>query len=156
MEDNLSGVWVIIGGICSFLAIVVAIILFICHNHKQKSHKFKLSIIKSCLNGPELEVKFMLENRPINNIQFERLRLELLNTRENICIHTKSILGNYLLLSLGLLFVGGQEAYSIAFQTVDSSKINKGIDKFKLYIYTKHSDKPVSKVGKICRESKQD
>jgi len=156
MGDNLSWFWAIITGISSISVIVVPIILFICHNHKQKSYKFKLSIIKSCLNGPELEVDFKLENRSINNIYFKEASLELLSSKDRIeKIFTISVYGNFLR-QRGILFAGGSHTYGGKFRAVDPSKMNEGIDRYKLYIYSEHSNKPISKVGKIYRESKQD
>ena len=156
LESAMKWDWKLIGSFCTIITLAFIVISFFYHNYRQKSHKLKLSITKSCLNGTELYVEFTLENKSINNIQLTEVKLDFLSTNNELT-HTASSLGNVLLQRrLGILYVGGCEIYSDRRRAAGPSKMNEDIDKYILHIYSKHSKKPVSKSGKICREQKQD
>ncbi len=152
LESILKWDWVLIISTLTFIFIISS---FCYQNRRQKSHKFILHLIETRFNWPEIEVDFKLENKSINNIQLNEVKLVFSSTSNGKVVPAASMLGNILLLrNNGMLFAGGREIYSARFRAVDPNNMNEDIDKYTLSIYSKHSGMPVSIVGKICRESK--
>jgi len=154
LEFILSWNWILIGGICSFFTLIFIVFSFFYQNRKGKSHKFKLSINKVQLIGQGVVIDYILENKSVNNIRVRGIVLEFLDAKNGINIPARLAGGDVFFDDI-LLFVGSRDLYSTTFKADDPSKMNERIDSFKLCVYSRHSNKPVSKVGKIDRGKKQ-